>query len=591
MLLRPIPTTVSSPIPAFPPPQSVQRWLPLLTVALLGACLVGCGHGTQPLPKLEPTRMSAQLQPVGQLLAESRRAERFGNDDEALALALQALRQIHRSEANGDLLTAGSHRRATLHAKAALIRIGQRQDWNWLDPVGREIELADGSNLVVVHDLSEGDRATLNPREWSRIEPAAQVVARELPLRTTAQGVGVPLVFSRDVNRSATPVSLLVPLERNGEVVPATLLARFDDSDPDQPRMHLRWQATLETVQWAVNNAAAPVPVAADFSAPLEVFGAAGGFRAPALLGVLRPDRFPDAIELFRMTPKDPQRVPVVLVHGLASQPRMWRGVVNELLRDPEIRERCEFYYFAYPTSQPLPYVASQLRLALSELQHLGLADDGEVLLVGHSLGGLVSKMQVTDPGSRLWDLYFTSQPEQIERLGPVSQRLSEWLFYESVPVVGRVVFIATPHGGSEIADSWIGDIGRRLARVPRHAITLAGSLVMLEVGVLTDTGRRVANRFPTVVEGLSPESRFLATLRSLPVADGIGTHTIYGNRNAGNPDRPCTDGVVRCDSARLPGMDSELMVVSGHNAHENPQAIAELRRIIRLHLQTLGRE
>lgn len=549
--------------------------------------------------------MSGELRRAGELLEESRRAERRGRDDVALALALQALLQIHRSAPNGDPQIAASHERATLHAKAALVRIGQRQDWNWLDANGREIGLSDGTPLLVVHDTAAQARLTPDPREWTRIEPAVSIVARELPRRAVTEGTGVPLVFSRDVDGDVPPLTQLaslpplaplaplvplVSLEREVEVIPTTLLAAFDESDPDRPRLLLRWQATLESVEWNLNGSAAPTPVAADFSAPLEVFGAAGGFRAPALRGLLVPDRFANDIQLFRMTPGDPDRVPVVLVHGLASQPLTWRRVVNELMLDPVIRERCEFYYFAYPTSQPMPYVAYQLRNSLATLKEEGLADDGELLLIGHSLGGLVSKAQVVDPGSRLWDVFFKIPADEAAEFGPATERIRTWLDFNPSPVVGRVVFIATPHGGSEVADSWVGQIGRRIARVPRDAVNLAGNVLALDVAEMTDAGRRVATHFPTTVQGLSPRSPFLQAFRPLPVVDGVGTHVIYGNRNGDRSNGPCTDGVVTCESARLPGMDSEVMVVSGHSAHESQAAMVELRRIIRLHLDQLDR-
>lgn len=517
-------------------------------------------------------------------MQESLRAERRGRTSEALALTLEVLLRLDRQTVQSE--ATGAADPLELHAMASLVRLGGQQDWQWLDTAGRELALADGSRIVVRHEHEPGNPATLDPRDWDLAVPAAQVAARELPDRNATGGDGVPFVFSRDTGGG---VALLL-FRREREVLPATALSRVERAPDGRPELVLRWQSTLESVEWSADGNGPPRPVAADFSAPLEVFGSAGGFRAPALMGILRPDRFPDSIELFRMTPDNPDRIPVVLVHGLASQPRMWRSVVNELLRDPLIREHCEFYYFAYPTSQPLPYAASELRRALAELEDSGLADDGDVLLVGHSLGGLVSKLQVVDSENALWDLYFRAPPEDLGRLGPVSERLSEWLLVTPAPAVGRVVFIATPHGGSEIADSWIGNIGRRLARVPRGALSMAAALLTLDVDDFTDNGRRVLHRFPTVVETLSVHSEFLHGLHGLPVHEGIGTHTIYGNRHAGNAGRPCTDGVVRCDSARLPEVDSERMVVSGHNAHENPEAIAELARIIRLHLHERGR-
>jgi hypothetical protein len=94
--------------------------------------------------------------------------------------------------------------------------------------------------------------------------------------------------------------------------------------------------------------------------------------------------------------------------------------------------------------------------------------------------------------------------------------------------------------------------------------------------------------RIPTSVDTLAPNNRFVVTVNTLPIADGVPYHSIMGDRGkGGNPDqtKPMrSDGVVPYWSSRLPGAQSELVVPSGHNAHKHPQAMDEVRRILHLH-------
>jgi pimeloyl-ACP methyl ester carboxylesterase len=74
-------------------------------------------------------------------------------------------------------------------------------------------------------------------------------------------------------------------------------------------------------------------PVAADFSAPLASYGRINetwiGF-----LQMIRGERMRVRAGLLMATPYDPNRVPVVFVHGLLSSPFAWRNLVNSLMLD-----------------------------------------------------------------------------------------------------------------------------------------------------------------------------------------------------------------------------------------------------------------
>jgi hypothetical protein len=66
-----------------------------------------------------------------------------------------------------------------------------------------------------------------------------------------------------------------------------------------------------------------------------------------------------------------------------------------------------------------------------------------------------------------------------------------------------------------------------------------------------------------------------------------VPAHTILGNRGRRHPLRRSSDGVVPYRSAHLPAAVSEVVVPTGHGGFDHPKSIAELKRILRLDIQT----
>jgi len=64
--------------------------------------------------------------------------------------------------------------------------------------------------------------------------------------------------------------------------------------------------------------------------------------------------------------------------------------------------------------------------------------------------------------------------------------------------------------------------------------------------------------------------------------------HSIIGDRGKGDTPNS-TDGVVPYWSSHLDGAKSELIVPGPHGSQNLPQTIAELDRILRLHLRANG--
>jgi pimeloyl-ACP methyl ester carboxylesterase len=273
----------------------------------------------------------------------------------------------------------------------------------------------------------------------------------------------------------------------------------------------------------------------------------------------------------------------VVLVHGTASSPFRWADMVNDLLEDKEIRDHYEFWFFAYNTGNPIPVSANVLRRSLEDaVKALGgvQADPalGHMVVIGHSQGGLLTKMIAIESGTKIWDSV-SSRPVDALNLKPETKALlKETLFVHPLPFVETVIFIATPHGGSYQASTTIVGLFRRLMTLP---VTIATATT----DILTNAGdalklakdRRTFNS----IAGMSPGNPAIEALRAIPVASGIHAHSIIPTLQDG-PLETRDDGVVKYKSAHINGVDSELVIEhQGHSAQSNPLAVREIRRIL----------
>jgi pimeloyl-ACP methyl ester carboxylesterase len=409
--------------------------------------------------------------------------------------------------------------------------------------------------------LGGPDGGIESPRGFAQIEPVERPRLTRPELHRS--GIGLPLVGRIADTDPNTPWS--------GYRVPLTLVALPGDPPSDCCRAALADPTKIGTVRTPHGD----LPLAMDLETPLALTSVTGPRLGAGIANLLRPGRFIGRPRIVFLQPFDPDRVPVVLVHGLMSTPHMWEPLIKDLLTDPEIRDRCQFWFFYYPTGQPVPLSALQLREALDAAVK---AHDVKqpMILIGHSMGGILSRAQV----SRL-------TPEEAEKVLPGVSALAESspvrraLIFQPRGDVSRVVFLFTPHRGSRLASSGLGALGIRLIRLPNTLLT--------ELGIGTETLplALLGPRLPTSIHGLSPQSAFLRALdRSRPT---VPAHSVIGDRGRGD-GLAGSDGVVPYLSAHLPSAESELVVPTGHGGIAHPETVAELKRIIRLSLAEGGK-
>jgi pimeloyl-ACP methyl ester carboxylesterase len=284
--------------------------------------------------------------------------------------------------------------------------------------------------------------------------------------------------------------------------------------------------------------------------------------------------------------PYRPGRVPVVLVHGTASSPARWAEMINELSNDTVIGQRIQFWLFMYNTGQPILHSAHLLRQALKK----AAADfDPEhrdpalrrMVIIGHSQGGLLTKLLATSSGTRFWDNVSSAPFDAVDMTPNMRAVVRDGMFFEPLPEVSRVIFISTPHRGSFRAAGRLLGLADRLVRLPGTMVSQVADMLTRNPGAFSELS---ISHLPTSVDNMSPTNRFLRTLASLPIDSRIHAHSIIPVRKAGSLAGQ-TDGVVAYESAHIEGVKSELVVRSGHSTQSHPDTIEEVRRILREHV------
>jgi hypothetical protein len=375
--------------------------------------------------------------------------------------------------------------------------------------------------------------------------------------------------------------------------VPATLLLRIPTPRQQLATGHL--SATLTVYNSfdsvSVTLGGRQVPLAYDETAARAISLTETKLWNTEISGFLEGTAFDNNTpHLLAIEPHRRGRIPIVLVHGTASSPFRWSDMVNDLLEDPRIQDHFEFWLFSYATGNPIPYSAAQLRAAINQATAFlgGTAVDpalGHMVLIGHSQGGLLVKMQVIDPGDGLWNK-LSRRPLDALTLDQASRKLlQDSMFPAPLPQVDRVIFISTPHRGAYAAGWSLAHLAARLVTLPL-AVTKAGAEILTgnkDALAFDPSSTRIGATF-----GMTPGSPLIKALAATPVVPGVHAHSIIPILGDGPPEDG-EDGVVRYQSAHIDGVDSELVVPrSGHSTQANPLTIAEVRRILLIELASV---
>ena len=426
--------------------------------------------------------------------------------------------------------------------------------------------------------ISSDSRTTIDPRTATRIFPADNVRITKLRMRTVQDGAGLPCVAHFAPKSPALAGQAGVP-PLAGLCEPVTALVRADGRNPQLVFYRTRMDDDVVI-------GGREVELAADFSAPLAYMLSRGENRNMDVVSLLRTDRKFHRTGLYQFHRYDPEKIPVVFVHGLMSRPETWVPAVNELMADEKIRERYQFWFFLYPTGLPVWGSAAELR---SEIDRYRKAFDparrnrnfDRMVLAGHSMGGLISSLQVRTGGEKLWRQFMDTPPYQLSISPEMKQRVVKIVNFQPRPEVARVVFFSTPHRGSELAVNPVAEFFSRLIRLPfsfieKDRMTLQAAMYEQYRDLFVAPANSVVF--------LRANSPLLKSILALPMRPGVPYHSVIGDRGRGDTPNS-SDGVVPYWSSRMKNAKSEKIVPSGHGSHEHPEGIVELRRILKLHL------
>lgn len=427
-----------------------------------------------------------------------------------------------------------------------------------------------------------------------RFVPAAKLEVRGLRNRYRRPGIGAPLAASLYTYKTST--TSVAGAERIPPrlKVPVTALLRIQRPRASLLSGMMQGKLSLYTAdaesQVTINDRHEPLEFEGTAALAYTLEGAMvwdfelAGFLSAGLLQEMIPkDRAQDG--LFFMKPFDPNKIPLVLVHGTASSPGTWAEMINELDADPKIRDHYQVWLFIYTTGNPIAYSGARLRTALRNVvkemdprgQYPALQ---RMVVVGHSQGGLLTKLTAIDSGAKFWDGISETPFEELKVDPEAKNLLRDALFYKPLPFVKRVVFISTPQRGSFLATGWVTDIAGYFVKLP-------GGLLRRSFDALVQSPDikliQKLNKPPTSVHNMSPHNPFIQKLATIPVSPGIKAHSIIAVQGNGPPEEG-SDGVVKYQSAHIDGVESELVVRSGHSSHRQPASIEEMRRILYEH-------
>jgi hypothetical protein len=489
-------------------------------------------------------------------------------------------------------------------APAASLIAEARQDWAILGNPSRKSEWALARTRYNANVAKLFDQLRCDPDGWdtraaalgTRIAapgpsetnlthldalfPASKVNGHVVRVHKTTDGVGVPLVGWK----KTSPVGqkrekFLLP---NGLPYNLTAWLAFDQTGAPVWHFYKRWSQEELKIGHVSHT------LAADWTAPNAFYWQMCDLDDLKIQNVILPERYMEESGVYFVTPYDPKKIPVVFVHGLVSSPDAFKNMINELAPEPWFRERYQIWLYNYPTGNPWIFSSMKFRELMREACAYARTkgDDrnlNRMVVVSHSMGGLLTRSSVTEPKTELYDANFRKPFDQLKVPAESRQLVKDGTLYQPLSEPERVVFLAVPHRGSPMATIgpavWIS----KLIRLPKTLTVELLDNTLLAVGDMVQ-GEDPTKRLPTSINSLSPNNRNNIALNKLALPGKITFHSIIGDRGKGNtPDS--SDGVVPYWSSHVSPVASEKIVPSNHSVPDNAEAAEELKRILKLHL------
>ena len=426
--------------------------------------------------------------------------------------------------------------------------------------------------------IAGASSADVDPASLDALFPSSTVGNQKLNNRQTTEGVGVPLVGWK----KTSPVGqhrekFLLP---NGLPYNITAVLAFEGGAPV-------WHFQKRFKQEEIKIGGSTRTLAADWSAPNEFYWSMCELDDLLVQNVILPDRFTEETGIYFLQPYDPNKIPLVFVHGLVSSPDAFKNAINSLVPEPWFRKNYQIWLYNYPTGNPWIFSSLNFREKMREACAYARSKGPDqnlnrMVVVAHSMGGLLTRSSITDPGNAFYNEYFDKPIDQLKISQNSRRMIRDGTLYEPLHEPRRVVFMAVPHRGSPVA-TWGPSVWfSRLIRLPK-TLTIG----LLDTA-LTTVGKVAQGEAPsgqmTSIGSLSPNNPANLALNKLPLPHGVTFHSIIGDRGKGDTPNS-SDGIVPYWSSHVTPVASEKIVSSNHGVPDNADAAVELKRILKLHL------
>ena len=408
---------------------------------------------------------------------------------------------------------------------------------------------------------------------------------KNLRNRHTKPGVGVPIMVRRARTISSDP---LEGYYAEGLSLPVTVVARFAatawERNNDET-VTIQLFDPRESDGVVVNNNL--LPLESDLSTPLAWYLTDPKKKLLETFAFFRSDRAQNLEGLHMITPFDPDRIPVLMVHGIWSSTNTWMEMFNDLQSDPVIRDKYQFWFYQYPTGEPLTFAAANLRDRIKEMRikcdpHGQNEKLDQTVVVGHSMGGLMAFLLTIDSEDKLWNGLSKLPVEQIKGNQDTHNQIKRVFFFETDRSIDRVVTIAAPFNGSGYSNTFTRWLGGSLVSLPNTTSNL--SELIFRQNNQSTWDRIFAPR--TSLDSLKKNSAVLNLVNHSTTPDDVKHHNIVGV-SKGQSLENWTDGVVRFRSASRNDADSQVQVTASHSdVQRHPKTIAEVRRVLMEHLE-----
>lgn len=332
-------------------------------------------------------------------------------------------------------------------------------------------------------------------------------------------------------------------------------------------------------------------PLAANFSAPYGLWLAQNNLGKAAYLSLIDRDDRLTMPHLYMLEPYNPNKKVIILVHGLASSPEAWVRLTNDIMGDPVLREHYQVWQVFYSTNMPILesrfQIYALLTQAFAKVDANAVAKD-DAVLVGHSMGGIISRLLVSnsDITQATLALMNNRQLNRYRNLPIVRQRM----VMKPIPNIDRAIFLAAPHRGTDFADRWFTKAARKVIKLPVAFLTAVGDALVDEDPSLKELWQQIdRSLIQNGPSDLSHQSKFMQLTQDIMPRQNLPFHSIIGNNTGLDDLAQINDDVVPYQSAHLKAAHSEKIIRGSHSIQETPEAVLELRRILRLHLTQLG--